>query len=394
MANSLDAFKVATESLAQEVMRKATHNSVWLNAIPRGTYSNNTGLTQTTFTVENSQPTDDTETWDAIALSTGADTNFGACADSYTDTEVGFSERTYSPEKFQLRSQIVCETDLLFQHIPTAFLNAYSDELAKRSKKSWENKLTNEYMKFADKVTIAGSAGTAAITNTSTIGELEAVALADVTVDLEQGHLDQVAVQLIENGATEGDSNGFINLEANGPVFPLIIGMEASGQLAKNNADLREDFRYGEPNELLKRIGASRVIGSFRHVPNVMPQRFTYDSGTGKYVRVNQYVSASATKGKKFDINSAWRTATHEAAIVLNPNVMTAEVVKPQSYGPSFDPKNYAGDWSWVTGGDKIGATAVGGDPEGKLGRHYATYMCGFRPVRPEDGVTIIFKRA
>ena len=114
MANSLDAFKVATESLATEVMRKATHNSVWLNAIPRGTYANNTGLTQTTFTVENSQPLDDTETWAAIALSTGADTNFGACADSYTDTEVGFSERTYSPEKFQLRSQIVCETDLLF----------------------------------------------------------------------------------------------------------------------------------------------------------------------------------------------------------------------------------------------------------------------------------------
>jgi hypothetical protein len=376
MANSLDAFKVATESLAQEVMRKATHNSVWLNAIPRGSYANNTGLTQTTFTVENSQPVDDTETWDAIALSTGADTNFGACADSYTDTEVGFSERTYSPEKFQLRSQIVCETDLLFQHIPTAFLNAYSDELAKRSKKSWENKLTNEYMKFADKVTIAGSAASAAITNTSTIGELETVALADSLVDLEQGHLDQVAVQLIENGATEGDSNGFINLEANGPVFPLIIGMEASGQLAKNNADLREDFRYGEPNELLKRIGASRVIGSFRHIPSVMPQRFTHDSATGKYV------------------NPAWRTATHEAAIVLNPNVMTAEVVKPQSYGPSFDPKNYAGEWSWITGGDKIGATAVGGDPEGKLGRHYATYMCGFRPVRPEDGVTIIFKRA
>lgn len=394
MANSLDAFKVATESLAREVMRKATHNSVWLNAIPRGSYANNTGLTQTTFTVENSQPVDDTETWDAIALSTGADTNFGACADSYADTEVGFSERTYSPEKFQLRSQIVCETDLLFQHIPTAFLNAYSDELAKRSKKSWENKLVNEYMKFADKVTIAGSGGSAAITNTSTIGELETVALADSAVDLEQGHLDQVAVQLIENGATEGDSNGFINLEANGPVFPLIIGMEASGQLAKNNADLREDFRYGEPNELLKRIGASRVIGSFRHVPNVMPQRFTHDSGTGKYVRVNQYTVASATKGKKFEINSAWRTATHEAAIVLNPNVMTVEVVKPQSYGASFDPKNYVGDWSWVTGGDKIGATAVGGDPEGKLGRHYATYLAAFRPVRPEDGVTIIFKRA
>ena len=391
MASSLDAFKVATESLAQEVMQRATHNSIWLNAIPRGTYANNTGLTQTTFTVENSMPTDDTETWSSIALSTGADTNFGACADSYTDTNVGFSERTYSPEAFNLRSQIVCETDLLFQHIPTQFLNAYSGELAKRSKKSWENKLTNEYMKFAEKIVVSG---TDTITVDSTIAELETVALGTTADDLEMAHLDQVAVRLIENGATEGDSNGFINLEANGPVFPLIIGMEAAGLLAKNNTAVREDFRFGEPNELLKRIGASRVLNNFRMIPTAMPQRFTYDTVTGKYVRVNQYLEASATKGKKYTINSAWRTATHEAAIVLNPNVMTVEVVKPQNYGPSFDPKNYAGEWSWVQGGDKIGATAIGGDPQSKLGRHYATYMAAFRPVRPEDGATLLFKRA
>jgi hypothetical protein len=367
---------------------------VWLNAIPKGTYANNTGLNQKTFTIENSMPVEDNETWNAVALSTGADDNFGACADSYGDTEVGFTEQTYSPEKFQLKSQVVCETDLLFQHIPTAFLTAYVNELVKRSRASWENKLIAEYMKFADKITIAGSAGTAAITSTTSLNALEDVALADSTVDLEQGHLDQCAIQLIENGATEGDSNGFVNLEAQGPVFPLVIGMEASGLLAKNNDALREDYRFGEPNELLKRIGASRVIGNFRHVPVTMPVRFTHDSGTGKYVRVNQYESVAATEGKKSQIRSEWRAATHEAAIILNPNVMTTEVVAPASYGgASFDPKNYAGDWQWVTGGDKIGATAVGGDPEGRLGRHYATYMAAFKPVRPADGQVIIFKR-
>tara|TARA_R110002020_G_scaffold265840_7_gene480675 strand:- start:8754 stop:9935 length:1182 start_codon:yes stop_codon:yes gene_type:complete len=390
MANSFDAMKVATESLADSVHRKATHNSLWLNAIPRGAYANNTGLTQTTFTVENSMPTDDTETWDAIALSTGSDTNFGACADSFTDAEVGFSERTYSPEKFQLRGPIICETDLLFQHNPRAFLTAYVDELAKRSKKSWENKLANEYVKFAEKIVVSS---TSTLTVDSTIAAPESLTMTGTSAQLLPAHLNAIAARLIENGATEGDSNGWITLDASGPVFPLIIGMEHSEKLAGLDSTYRDNLRYGEPNELLKRLGASRVLGNFRHVPVTMPMRFT-ESG-GVYTRIDQWTESSATKGKKYAINSAWKTATHEAAIVLNPAVMTAEIVKPEGYGLSFDAKNYSGDWKWVTGGDKIGsATATSGnDPLEKLARHYATYMSAFRPVRPEDGCMIIFDR-
>jgi len=95
MANAFDAMKVATESLSQSVHRQATAQSLWLSAIPRGSYNKNSGLTQTTFTVENSMPTDDTETWSAVALSSGNADNYGACANSYTDVEVGFTETTY-----------------------------------------------------------------------------------------------------------------------------------------------------------------------------------------------------------------------------------------------------------------------------------------------------------
>ena len=390
MANSFDAMKVATESLANSVHRKATHNSVWLNAIPRAVYANNTGLTQTTFTVENSMPTDDTETWDAIALSTGSAANYGACADSFTDAEVGFSERTYSPEKFQLRGPIICDTDLLFQHNPRAFLTAYVDELAKRSKKSWENKLANEYCKFAEKIVVTS---TATLTVDSTIAAPESLTMVGTTAHLLPGHLNAIAARLIENGATEGDSNGWITLDASGPVFPLIIGMEHSEKLAGVDTTYRDNLRYGEPNELLKRLGASRVLGNFRHVPVTMPMRFTESGGVN--TRIDQWTESSATKGKKYAINSAWKTATHEAAIVLNPAVMTAEIVRPEGYGLNFDAKNHTGDWQWVTGGDRIGSAVAtsGNDPLEKLARHYATYMAAFRPVRPEDGCMIIFDR-
>lgn len=389
MANAFDAMKVATESLASTVHRNATAQSLWLSAIPRGSYNKNTGLTQTTFTVENSQPTDDTESWSDITLSTGAEDNFGACANSYTDINVGFTETTYGPSQFAMRGPVICSTDLLFDHNPQAFLSAYVQEMVKRSKKSWENKLITEYMKQAEKVELGASG---AITVDSTRGtELESLTLSGGSTALEQANLNSLAVRLIENGATEGDSNGFINLEDSGPVFPLVIGMEASNNLASNNADLRSDLRYGEPNQLLKAMGASRVIGNFRHVPTVNPIRFT-ESG-GVYTRVNQYVEASATKGKKYTINPAWRTATHEAAIVLNPNVLTTEVVTPAGYGLDFDVANYGGEWQWVTGGDKIGAVAAGQDSLETLGRHFAKYMAAFRPVRPQDGAVILFAR-
>tara|TARA_Y100001973_G_scaffold12997_1_gene18145 strand:+ start:496 stop:1680 length:1185 start_codon:yes stop_codon:yes gene_type:complete len=394
----MDAMKVATESLSQQVHRQATAQSLWLSAIPRGSYNKNTGLTQTTFTVENSQPTDDTESWSSISLSTGSSDNFGACANSYTDVEVGFTETTYSPEQFQLRGPVVCSTDLLFDHNPNAFLSAYVQEMVKRSKKSWENKLIEEYMKQAEKVELTGSGSTSAIVVDSTRGTaLESLTLSGSAVDLEQGHLDSLAIRLIENGATEGDSNGFINLEDSGPVFPLVIGMEASNKLASNNADLRSDLRYGEPNQLLKAMGASRVIGNFRHVPTVNPVRFT-ESG-GVYTRVNQYVEGTssnggaATKGKKYNINPDWRTATHEAAFVINPSVLTTEIVAPAGYGLDFDAVNYGGEWDWITGGDKIGAVAAGADPQETLGRHFAKYMAAFRPVRPQDGAVILFAR-
>ena len=364
MANSMDAMKVATESLSQQVHRQATAQSLWLSAIPRGSYNKNTGLTQTTFTVENSQPIDDTEDWSSISLSTGNSDN-AARVLTHTDVEVGFTNSAH-PEQFQLRGPVDVD-GLLFDHLNAS--SAYVQEMVKRSKKSWENKMIQEYMKLAEKVELTGSGSSAAIVVDSTRDTaLESLTtLSGSAVDLEQGHLDALAIRLIENGATEGDSNGFINLEDSGPVFPLVIGMEASNKLASNNADLRSDLRYGEPNQLLKAMGASRVIGNFRHVPTVNPVRFTESSGV--YTRVNQYVvgdannGGAASKGKKYNINPAWRTATHEAAFVINPSVLTTEIVAPAGYGLDFDPVNYGGEWDWITGGDKIGAVA-GCDPQ------------------------------
>ena len=416
MANSaFDAMAYATESLGTDIQRKATHSSIWQNLIPRATYKNGTGFVQTTFTVENSLPTNDTESWEAMTASSiapGGASGVASCSTTWNDVNLGYSSVTYSPQNYNLRGPIVCSTDLIFEHNVSAFLSAYVQELTKRAKYTMDNKLQNEYCTFAKKAIVDGDAGSESVTYTAggkaveahgdATGDALATSAGTTDKELEQGHLDLIAQELIEEGATEGDSNGWITLGDGGPVFPLLIGMEASHKIVKNSgADYRNDLRYGEPNELLKRLGASRVLGNFRHVPTIMPMRYTFNDTTDAYTRINQYVEADATKGKKYTINPSWKTATHEAAVVLNPNVYTAEAVRPVTAagGLNWSPQNYNGDWKWVTGLNNISDAGVdvstnGADPFQKLGRHFCEYMFAMKPVRPDDGVVIIFKRS
>lgn len=413
MANSaFDAMAVATESLGTEIHRKATHSSVWQNLIPRATYKNGTGFVQTTFTVENSLPTSDTESWTELtssSLATGAADNVGNCDTAWNDTTLGYSTASYKPETYALRGPMVCSTDLIFEHNVNAFLSAYVQELTKRAKFSLDNKFQNTYAKLAKKAIVSGDDTSAAVTyfaggkavEDHSLATSDAIASSAPADDLEQSHLDLIAQELIEEGATEGDSNGWITLEEAGPTFPLLIGMEASNKIVKNSGgEYRNDLRYGAPSELLKRLGATRSLGNFRHIPQVMPMRYTHNDTLDTFVRVNQYTQADATKGKKYTINSAWKTAPYEAAVILNPAVYTAEAVRPvtNAGGLSWNPQDYNGNWKWVTGlnniSDSTTAITSGTDPFQKLGRHYSEFMFAMRPVRPDDGMVIIFKRS
>lgn len=400
-SNVFDAFAIATENLSEEVYRNASARSVWINAIPRGTFETGAGTVKTTFTIENSEPTTDQETWTAITNTDvigGSDGGAGgSCASSFEDVEVGYTSRTYNPEEFALRGPIICKDDLIFDHNVEVFLRAYIEEMTKRAQRSWENRYETLYTKFASKVAVG--TGNNIVDTESDITAL--TTLGDSTSTLTQQYLDQIAVELIERGATNPDSNGFITFGEDGPVFPLLVGIEASQQLALNNSELRADFRNadsgaGAAAELMSRIGATRSIKNFRHVPNLRPPRYTYDSGTGAYTRVATYLMSPATKGKKAVVNPAYTTAPYEAAIVLNPNVFTSEIVPPVNAagGVSWSPTTYMGEWQWVTGGDKIqDAGASCSDPLSKLGRHFAEFKHAARPEFPTYGMTLIFKR-
>ena len=408
-ANIFQALKVVSESLGKDVHRKALNRSVWMNAVPKGAYPLGKGLTQTTFTIENSMPTNDELAWQNLNAGNTSNSSSNAyleqatggfCDPQWNDVEWGYSEQTYSPERVAVRGPQICQSNLKYQYNVDVFMRAYLEEITKHSKRILENKIQNEYMKKARKVTISGSAGSEALNDVDTdTDEISAATLAD-TVALLPGHLDQLAIKLIESGATEGDSNGWIELGANGPVFPLIIGMEASNLLLKADSNVRTDYRESsKSNELLARIGADRVTGNFRHIVVTNPARFKRNAGDTGYDRVSEHASGSPTKGTSTTLNPRYigkdisdGDGVYEAAIALVPSVMKQLVVPSQTPGGlAFSPENYSGDWQFITGDYKNADGCA--DPLEVYGRHYGQYEMAFEPVFGDHGASLLFKR-
>jgi hypothetical protein len=401
--NVFDAFAVATESLAQDVYKRASYRSMWLNMIERGEYPQGTGLTQTSFLTTSIEPVS-AEEWSAITLSNGS--NGGACDVTYSEVPVGFNTQTWSPERFALKGPVLCKDDLTFDHRVEAFLRVYLEKLSIRAQRTWEVRYQNLYAKYALKA-VADSSFTTVSTIPSGVNELPWVqtgsvgqALNQATSELTQEMLDSAAATLIQNGATNPDSSGFISYSSDGPVFPLYIGLEASQRIAQNNSQFRDDLRYaemgqGEGAQLLKRIGANRVIKNFRHVPNLFPPRFTYSSGTGKYTLVQPFTSTSGTKGTVFDVNSSWRTAPYEGALIVTPYVFKSHIVRPVNRvgDLAWNPTNYMGEWQWVTGAYKFDGATDCTDPLEKKGQHYAEFIHAAEPIFTNQGYLIIFRR-
>jgi hypothetical protein len=385
-----DAFRMATEALGDDIYYQASFRDIAINLIPRSEFPRGIGLTQSTFTLARSEPTDDLPDFDPITVSDMAGPA-GLCATTYQDVPVGFTERTYTPEKFGWKGPVVCSDDLIYNFKAERFLSGYIAAIGKHTIRTIGNRLWAIYDHLVPKF-VANESSTTVAGGTGAPPKVPGLTLPISLCHLDQSMLDSQAIELMEVGATDPDSNGWINFGDEGPIFPLLIGPQASKNLQLNNAELRQDYRWADPMPLLKRLGATRVIGNFRHVINLFPPRYNYD-GT-KYVRVPTWLMPAATKGQKAVINTEWEQADFEGARILSPWVFHDEVIRPvnAAAGVTFGPKNYMGEWQFVVGGDNISTTKCF-DPLQKLGAHFAEYHHAPRPIFPEYGRLLIFKR-
>lgn len=300
-----DILRAKSEDLGEELYLRASWRDVWLNLVPRGDYPKGAGYVRSSFQIGRSEPSTDEEAWQQInPIDTGANTA-GACGLTYNQTFAGHHEDLYKPSMFGLMGPAICQDDLTMYWKSEEFWERYFQALDKRNRKSIINRLGNVYRQYSYKASanpdfhfIPGNTGTQP---PSSIVDLSGLLAGVPQSELTQEMLDGTAIELMEEGADEPNSNGWITQGADGAEFPLLIGSWMSQRLFLNNSELRSDVNqsfqgWKEANPTLKRLGASRILKNFRHVINRFPARWALmssgatinyqttgtDSGSGK----------------------------------------------------------------------------------------------------------------
>jgi len=398
--NVFDGFQAMSEHLNPEIYRKVRLQDYWLELVERTTFPENTGYEQTVTTIDNVEPPTTIPTWNAI--NPVSDSNVaGPCATDFVDVQWGYNKRVYEPEGYDLQGPVLCKDEFTFDWMTDEFIRHYIDQLAMVTRRVWSNRYQEHFMSLTPKY-IANGSNTFYPGSTLAPGVNEAsIPAVQATSELTQDMLDDIFYRQLHIGATQQGptDNGYITMGPDGPIFPLLISVEMSKRISfqsdRKDAYLWAGAGQMEASELMKNIGATKVLYNYRHIPCMYPARYNWN-GAG-YTRVEPFLQVAATgKGIDAQINPAWEAAGYEAAQILHPLVMRSEVVQPEvnAGGLPFDPANYYGDWQFITGGNRIfpAATACF-DPLFKFGRHFAQFKHAIRPIFPDYGVTIIYKR-
>jgi hypothetical protein len=385
--SELTAFRIATESLDQEITRSTRlgRPMFFRNMFPKSTFVQNQGTTRSTFTIKPSEPADDQSLWTNITVSGGI--TVPGCSPTYEDIGVDFFERTYGPKRRDFRGPIICREHLQFQHAIDDFIEGYVDELGQVMARTWEFGIRGDVMRLGDWF----------VDGTKTTGPNAVLTAGRAYQGLSQDLLDDMAVDLINTGASPNGNGGYVFEGDAGPIYPLYIDMRDSANILKANSTIRDDARFASMGKdadgvfsLWKAIGASRIIGNFRHITTNIAPRFNFTGGV--YVPVSPFKDITQIGTDQETLTDAYKNAGFAGAMVPLPEGMTIEVVKPQRAGLDFEAANYNGEWDFITGGERICNPAVY-DPRHEKGRHFAAIAYAARPKRIHSMKTIIYKR-
>ena len=384
-----------TESgrIGADIYRKTLNTSPWTTLVKQEAWPDEMGTTVNVLIYERTLPASGGSiTFSDVAYNgvgtqvigatpSGSAVGPGTCAVAGNDLGFAQTLRTYNLQQAAINSPDICLNDLRFPVRRQEQLRNIMSVLSENTQYAWENRYRDEYVRLANYNVNANQSELLAA-NGQTKGSFSTSALP--TSRLTQGILRYFYSRLIRDGAGQnayGKENG-------APVFLLVTSPEASDDLIKLNADIRQDLRYAKPSELIQPLGVERSYAGFYHLVDTMTPR--YDLVGGAFVRRNPYATdASASKGTRYIPNPDYYTAEYEDSIIFHPDVFTSLVAKPISTtgGMAFDPQSYRGDFRWRN------IPSRDCNPDGTIGFFRAIFSSGSKPVRPELGVVIRHKR-
>jgi hypothetical protein len=361
--------------ISKEIHDRNFATDPWDHMTPKAEWPEGEGEIISNLTYERTAPQVANPTWTAVSVVDGAEG--GACLPSATRISIGSTTRTFGLKRSVLEGPDFCAEEARSVFALNSQLDSIINVLAGYTKLQWMMRHSHEYARLAGKKVVVTSS---ALTESTT----EDYAAADATGILTQGVLDTYSIDLQRDGAGQSA----LGYEDGRPVMTLMIGAEQSRNLLAQDAEARDDLRWGEPGELLKKIGVRRSYRGFFHVIIPYPRRFSYSGGT--YTEIAPFDEEAATKGNKAKVRDAWKTATYEETVIFDPTVLRCRIPRPITNPHSkfnFDPVTYNGDWKVKNIPDRVC------NPDGNIIYHRGILASGSEPWHPERGVVFVHKR-
>lgn len=360
-----------------EIYNRTFNRSPWLKLVRRGEFPQGIGTQISTLTYERSAPTDAEPTWSQVTVTDGAEG--GSCLPTATKVGIASTTRNYDLRRRVLEGPDFCVEDIRFAFQLREQLSAVIQILADYTTLEWEIRDRHEYLRLVKwKVTVNASL------TESTATTAPYFAGGCPTSILTQGILDKWRLRLIRDGA----AGSAIGMEDGAPILTLISSGETSNDLIFRNAEVRQDYRWAKPNELLAPIGVTRSYRGFYHVTDMYPIRGTCTGGT--FTEIAAFATEAATKGNKAELRTAWLGANYEVSFIFDPTVFQQLIPRPiTNPAPnfSFDPVSYMGEWKVKNILDRVC------NPDGTILYHRGILAAGSKPVHPERGAAFLHLR-
>lgn len=305
----------------------------------------------------------------------------GAClVTGFNIESFGQTLRTVTLKKAAINSPDICLDDLKFQWQVLDQIKNVTRVLAENSKWVWSQNYQKEYIAAAgNKIT--------ARANPTFAGNFDPAN--PPTSQLTFGLLEQVHQEL---GFQGGSINPAGHVEDGTPVYQAVGSNYTFNGLKKSDANARNDFLYassgGGPQQDVMTgapgLRAGKVYHGFTFAAVQFPPR--YNISGGQYVQVYPYVSSNATRGKKWDVDVAYKNALYEDTAIYHGDVLRVLVPKP---GGSMGGMTYQQQYSWA--GEFVWRNIPDRDCniDGNIGFFRALFAYGIKLERPDLGFVI-----
>lgn len=371
--------------IGPEIYNRIFQRSPWVRLIRRGTFPDGMGHTISTLTYERSAPLQAEPTWLALTVNDGDMAEGGLCLPPAQKVGIASTLRNYNLARRVLEGPDFCVENIRFSFQLRDQLEAVVSILTEYAMIEWEIRDRHEYLRLVKwKVTVDSFL----TESTSTTSPYFATCPTSI---LTQGVLNRWRIRLLRDGAI----TSALGMENGSPIMTLITSAETSEDLIFRNADIRQDLRWGKPNELLSPFGVDRSYRGFYHLIDTYPMRGTCAAGVFTEIPTftatpGAYSGSAATKGQKTEINTAWTTAPYEISFIFDPMVFEQLIPKTiTNPHPKFrfDAVNYMGDWQVKNIIDRVC------NPDGTILFHRGILAAASKAIHPERGAAFLHLR-